>query len=106
VAVQHRLPVTFLVLNDRSYGMVRHGQRLSGAESIACELAPVAFHEVARACGAAGLRVHDLAELGQVPETYLSDDTLGPCLIDAIVDREAVPPMGDRVVALSNGKPR
>lgn len=106
VAVQHRLPVTFLVLNDHCYGMVRHGQRLSGAESIACELAPVAFHEVARACGADGLRVHDLCELGQVPETYLSDDTMGPCLIDAIVDREAIPPMGDRVLALRNGKPR
>jgi acetolactate synthase-1/2/3 large subunit len=106
VAVQHRLPVTFLVLNDRSYGMVRHGQRLSGAETIACELAPVAFHDVARACGAAGIRVQDLRELGQVPESYLSDDTMGPCLIDAIVDREAVPPMAERVRALSNGKPR
>lgn len=106
VAVQHHLPVTFLVLNDYSYGMVRHGQRLSGAESIACELAPVAFHEVARACGAAGVRVHDLRELGQVPETYLGDDAMGPCLIDAIIDREAIPPMGDRVRALSNGKPR
>jgi hypothetical protein len=31
---------------------------------------------------------------------------MGPCLIDAIVDREAVPPMGDRVRALGNGKPR
>ena len=106
VAVEHRLPVTFLVLNDHSYGMVRHGQRLSGAESIACELPPIAFHEVARACGAAGIRVQDLHELELVPEIYSSDDTAGPCLIDAIIDRDAVPPMAERVRALSNGRPR
>jgi acetolactate synthase-1/2/3 large subunit len=105
VAVQHRLPVTFVVLNDRSYGMVRHGQRLSGAETIACELAPVAFHEVAHACGAAGLRVTHLRELTLVPASYLNDDALGPCLVDVIIDRDAVPPMADRVRALDNGKP-
>src|SRR5690606_28066993 len=34
VAAQQKLPVVFLVLNDSAMGMVMHGQRLGGQESI------------------------------------------------------------------------
>ncbi|MEZ5482828.1 MAG: thiamine pyrophosphate-binding protein [Porticoccaceae bacterium] len=39
VAVEHKLPVVFVVLNDSGYGMVRHGQRLTGAEQIGVDIA-------------------------------------------------------------------
>jgi acetolactate synthase-1/2/3 large subunit len=103
VAVEHKLPVTYIILNDSSLGMVRHGQRLAGAESIAHEIAPVRFDRVAEACGARGMRVERLGDLAQVPSAWIDDDRGGPCVIDVRIDRDAVPPIGDRVQGLAVG---
>lgn len=106
VAVGEQLPVTYVVLNDSGLGMVRHGQRLAGAEDIAHEIAPVRFDELARACGAQGFRVETLAELRALERCWLRDDAGGPCVIDVCIDREAVPPMAERVRGLAAGVPR
>jgi acetolactate synthase-1/2/3 large subunit len=106
VAVERNLPVTYVVLNDAGLGMVRHGQRLSGAESIAHEIPRVNFDDLARACGAAGIRVNTLADLRDVPARFLEDDQAGPCIIDVRIDRVAVPPIGDRVMGLAGGVPK
>ena len=106
VAVEQSLPVTYLVLNDAGLGMVRHGQELGRAESIAHEIAPVRFDQIARACGAAGFRVERLSELEQITRQWLESDDGGPAVIDVVIDREAVPPMADRVAALANGSPK
>lgn len=105
MAVQLQLPVTYVVLNDRGFGMVRHGQRLAGAPSIAHEIAPVRFDGLARAVGASAFRVRSRRELADVPRWFLSSDSGGPCLIDVEIDREAVPPMADRVMGLASGVP-
>ena len=106
VAVDQCLPVTYLVLNDSGLGMVRHGQRLAGAEAIAHDIAPVRFDLLARACGAEGVRVQSFADLVRLDRRWLCDDTAGPCVIDVCIDREAVPPMADRVRGLAAGVPR
>ena len=106
VAVERNLPVTYVVLNDAGLGMVRHGQRLSGAESIAHAIAPVRFDQIAQACGAFGIRVAGLADLASVPREWLESDAGGPCLIDVQIDRDAVPPMADRVLGLATGVPK
>lgn len=49
VAVEHKLPVVFIILNDSSLGMVRHGQELGGAESIGHNIAKVNFAMIAEA---------------------------------------------------------
>jgi acetolactate synthase-1/2/3 large subunit len=106
VAVQHRLPVTFVVLNDACYGMVRHGQQLSGAEPIGFELGHVAFDRLAQACGAGGLRVETEQDLNALPDACFMDDASGPWVIDVSIDRDAVSPMVERVrglKALSGG---
>ena len=105
VAVEQQLPVTYVVLNDCGLGMVRHGQLLGGAESIAHEITPVRFDELARACGAWGLRVESLAELESLDRGWLGSDEGGPCVIDVNIDRAAVPPMADRVRGLAAGVP-
>ena len=51
VAIQEKLPVVFVVLNDSCYGMVRHGQSLTGAEPIGCELPEIDFAAFARSMG-------------------------------------------------------
>jgi acetolactate synthase I/II/III large subunit len=106
VAVQENLPVTYIVLNDAGLGMVKHGQRLAGAPSIAHEIGNIRFDLIARGCGAAGYRVESLEELRELPRAFLQSHERGPCVIDVVIDREAVPPMMDRVVGLQSGIPK
>ena len=106
VAVEHKLPITYVVLNDSSLGMVRHGQKLAGAEPIAHDIPVVRFDRLARACGARGMRVADLSQLSRVPRCWLASDKGGPALIDVRIDPSAVPPMADRVRGLAVGVPK
>jgi acetolactate synthase-1/2/3 large subunit len=106
VAVEQRLPITYLILNDSGLGMVKHGQRLSGAEPVAFEIAPVRFDLLGRACGAAGIRVETEADLALLSRDWFESDEGGPCVIDVRIDPEAVPPMGDRVRGLQAGVPK
>jgi acetolactate synthase-1/2/3 large subunit len=101
VAVEQRLPITYVILNDEGLGMVRHGQRMAGAASIAHSITPVRFDRLAEACGAPGARIETAAELRRVPRAWLEDDRMGPCVLDVCIDREAVPPMVDRVLGLA-----
>jgi acetolactate synthase-1/2/3 large subunit len=106
VAVQANLPVTYIVLNDAGLGMVKHGQRLAGAPSIAHEIGQVRFDLIAEGCGAPGFRVTCLDDFARIPRTFFESNDGGPCLIDVIIDGEAVPPMMDRVVGLQTGIPK
>jgi len=106
VAVDQQLPVTYVVLNDAGLGMVRHGQRLAGARSIANDITPVRFDEIARACGSQGIRVESASDLEAISSAWFSDDAGGPVVIDVRIDREAVPPMAERVRGLQAGMPQ
>jgi acetolactate synthase-1/2/3 large subunit len=96
VAVQHQLPVIFMVLNDGAYGMVMHGQRLGGAEPVGWELTQVDYAALARAMGVKSLVIHSTHELVDLDYQALSRHP-GPTLIDVRLDREEVPPMAQRV---------
>ncbi|MGS2724550.1 thiamine pyrophosphate-binding protein [Porticoccus sp. GXU_MW_L64] len=99
VAVQEELPVIFVVLNDSAYGMVYHGQKLTGGEPIGSELPFVNFATAAKAMGADGYVIHS-------PEDLLSLDIDKICkqgkptLLDVRIDPEEVPPIGMRTDAL------
>ncbi|MHB8473013.1 MAG: thiamine pyrophosphate-binding protein [Gammaproteobacteria bacterium] len=99
VAVSERLPVIFVVLNDAALGMVKHGQRLAGAEPIGYELPPVDFCAMAHAMGVNAYTVRSPAEL-----LALDIDAIcaraGPTLLDVHIDAEEVPPMGVRMQGL------
>jgi acetolactate synthase-1/2/3 large subunit len=103
VAVQHRLPVIFVVMNDQALGMVKHGQRLGGGEPIGYELPPVDFAGVARAMGA---QAHTILE----PDDFASLDMAaicnagGPTLLDVHIDPEEVPPIQARMKVLRADK--
>jgi acetolactate synthase-1/2/3 large subunit len=106
VAVEQRLPITYVILNDASLGMVRHGQILAGAEPIAHTLPLVRFDRLAQACGAAGMRIASTSELDRIPVSWLESDLDGPAVIDVWIDGSAVPPMIDRVRGLAGGAAR
>ncbi|MFB6235094.1 MAG: thiamine pyrophosphate-binding protein [Halopenitus sp.] len=83
-AVERRLPITVVVLNDTSLGMVRQMDETAGIAGV--EFHDTDFVRVAEAFGAEGVRVETPAELGE----QLADGPVGdvPLVIDARIDRD------------------
>lgn len=100
VAAQHQLPVVFLILNDAAMGMVMHGQRMGQQESIGWQLNTVNYAALAQAMGVDGIVIESPAELDAIDFNALFNKN-GPTLIDVRIDRNEVPPMGDRVKGLA-----
>ena len=99
VAVQEKLPVIFVILNDASLGMVKHGQRLAGAEPIGFELPEIDYCAYAKAMGAAGYTIRSPQDLLDLDVGEICKRG-GPTLLDVRIDREEVPPMKSRIRAL------
>lgn len=99
VAVAEQLPVVFVILNDQALGMVKFGQRLSGAEPAAYALPLIDFAAVARAMGARGYTVRTAEDLADIDVAALWD-TPGPVLLDVHIDPEEIPPIGSRIRTL------
>jgi acetolactate synthase-1/2/3 large subunit len=100
VALQENLSVLFVVLNDSSLGMIRHGQQLGGAEQIGHELPSVNFAQMAQAMGIEAYRIETMADLEQLDIPHLLSKS-APCLLDVLIDGDEVPPMGARMKVLT-----
>ncbi len=100
VALQHSLNVLFVVLNDSSLGMVRHGQKLSGGESIGHELPQINFAMMAQAMGVKSYRIENMDDLMALNIPLLVSQNK-PCLLDVVIDGDEVPPMGSRMKVLT-----
>ncbi|MEC5396566.1 thiamine pyrophosphate-binding protein [Uliginosibacterium sp. H1] len=103
VALAEELSVAYVILNDSSLGMVRHGQRLAQAESIGHKLPSTNFAAMARAMG---VRAYNIDTYAELLEFNLADALAkpGPCLIDVRIDPEEVPPITMRLAALGTAK--
>jgi len=95
VAIQEKLPVVFIVLNDSAYGMVRHGQQKTGAESIGHQLPQIDFAAFAEAMGVPGYVIQSPSDLQKVNAAQICRRN-GPSLLDVRIDREECPPIGLR----------
>lgn len=104
VAVAEQLPIIFVILNDRALGMVKHGQRLTGAEQVGYEIPPVDFCQMAKAMGANAYTINDPEDLELIDFQGLCA-CVRPTLLDVHVDPNEVPPMGMRVKALTKSSP-
>ncbi|MBI4986430.1 MAG: thiamine pyrophosphate-binding protein [Rhodocyclales bacterium] len=100
VAASEQLCVLFVVLNDGALGMVKHGQRLTGAEAIAFELPQVDFRLMAQAMGVPGHVVATAADLAALDFDAIFRRR-GPTLLDVRVNPEAVPPLNVRIKSLT-----
>lgn len=99
VAVQMKLPVVYVILNDSAYGMVRHGQLSGSAEQVGWELPTIDYAAMANAVGARGVRVRDYSDLEALDYTaYLNSDR--PTVIDIEIDADSEPPMSERLRVL------
>ncbi|WP_444994284.1 thiamine pyrophosphate-binding protein [Aliikangiella sp. IMCC44359] len=101
VALQHQLPVIFVVLNDGALGMVKHGQKLGNAEEVGFELPEINYAKMAEAMGIMGITVATPAELNNIDWRELGKRN-APTLINLIIDPNEVPPMGQRVKGLGD----
>jgi acetolactate synthase-1/2/3 large subunit len=101
VAVAERQTVIFVVLNDRALGMVKHGQRLAGAEQIGCDLPPTDFAAMARAMGADGYTIRSPEDFAQLDVAAICARK-GPTLLDVLIDPDEVPPMNVRMRVLAS----
>jgi acetolactate synthase I/II/III large subunit len=99
VAVQEKLPVIFVILNDAALGMVKHGQRLATAEPIGFELPEIDYCAYAKAMGAAGYIIRSPQDLSDLDVSEICKRG-GPTLLDVRIDREEVPPIGIRIKVL------
>lgn len=100
VAKQQKLPIVYVVLNDSVLGMVMHGQRLGGAQQVGYELGEVDFAMMAQSMGIEGITVDSIEALESLDYKKLFAKD-GPTLIDVRIDKEAIPPMADRVKGIA-----
>ncbi len=103
-AVEQKLPIVWVVLNNNGHGMVHQGDKLMRGR----DLGASRFHRqvesagVARSLGARGVQVTSPGELRQaLAEALLQTDT--PTVIDAVIDPdELAPTLARRVETLAN----
>lgn len=99
VAVEEKLAIVFIVMNDSALGMVRHGQALSGAESVANVLPKVNFCMMAEAMGADAFVIDDDAMFEQCLQSVF-ESLSGPVLLDVRVNQNIAAPIGMRIESL------
>lgn len=99
VALTEKLSVVFVILNDAALGMVKHGQRLAGAEQIGFELPAVDFRLLAESMGIPGHVIRTAEDFDSLDLDAILRNP-GPIVLDVRIDGEEVPPMGLRMKTL------
>ncbi|MCF6235438.1 MAG: thiamine pyrophosphate-binding protein [Gammaproteobacteria bacterium] len=91
VAVEEKLNITFILLNDRELGMIKHGQKIVGIEETSCELPTVNYCQIAKAIGAQAFEVSSADDLAALDIQAICRYP-GPTLIDVHIDPDELPP--------------
>jgi pyruvate dehydrogenase (quinone) len=90
-AVKYALPIKVIVIKNNSLGQIKWEQiAFLGNPEFACDLFPIDFAAVARACGATGFTIVDPSQCGAILDEALTAP--GPVVIEAVVDTNE-PPM-------------
>jgi pyruvate dehydrogenase (quinone)/pyruvate oxidase len=89
-AAKYSLNVKIVVLKNNSLGQIKWEQMaFLGNPEFGCELQPIDYAAVARACGIAGFTVAEPARCGAVLREAFA--TVGPALVEAVVDGNEPP---------------
>jgi pyruvate dehydrogenase (quinone)/pyruvate oxidase len=93
--VKYKLPVKIVVVKNNSLGQIKWEQMVFlGNPEFGCELEPIDFAGVARACGVAGYTIEDPEQCGAILDRALAEP--GPAVIEAVVDPHE-PPMPPKI---------
>jgi pyruvate dehydrogenase (quinone) len=88
--VKYKLNVKVVVIKNNSLGQIKWEQMaFLGNPEFGCELQPIDFPGIARACGATGFTIDDPAKCADTLRQALS--VPGPVLIEAVVDPNEPP---------------
>ncbi|MGH9857562.1 MAG: thiamine pyrophosphate-dependent enzyme, partial [Acidobacteriota bacterium] len=94
-AVKYNLPIKVVVIKNNTLGQIKWEQMVFlGNPEYGCELQPIDFAAIARACGGTGFTVDDPEKCGAVLDQALAAS--GPVLVEAIVDPYE-PPMPAKI---------
>jgi len=90
---KYQLPVKIIIFKNNTFGMIKWEQIVfEGNPEYGVELHPIDFAAFARSCGVAGFTLDDPAQAQTVIRQALR--TLGPAVIDAVVDPYEAPMPG------------
>jgi acetolactate synthase-1/2/3 large subunit len=88
-AVEHNVPVIWIIFNDGEFKLIKAYQLLDYGESGLVEFQNPDYAAYAKACGASGYRIETLGEFEAAYAEALAGNR--PALIDAKVTRRALP---------------
>jgi acetolactate synthase-1/2/3 large subunit len=98
-AIQEKLPVIFVILNDAALGTVKHGQQLAGAELIGFDLPKIDFVTYAKSMGAEAHAINSPADMSKLDIASLCNRD-GPTVLDVHIDPDEIPPLEERIKML------
>jgi acetolactate synthase I/II/III large subunit len=93
VAVEQKLPVIFVVLIDRAYGMIKHSLRRTGNEPVDLPIPPISFCAMAKSTGANAFAIRNSEDFEKLDFHSLCRAS-GPTLLEIHIDPEEAPPLG------------
>lgn len=99
-AVENRLPIIWIVINNKGHGMVYHGERVQfGGKFVSSRFrVPLDIAAIAQGLGAQTFRVEKPEDIAKSLRAALS--ATGPVVLDVQIDPEELPPMRLRIEAL------
>src|SRR5213075_2465987 len=72
-AVKYKLPIKIIIIKNNTLGQIKWEQMVFlGNPEYACDLNPIDFAAVARACGGTGFHIEDPSECGRILDEALS----------------------------------
>ncbi len=94
---KYKLPVKVIVFKNNTLGQIKWEQMvMEGNPEFGCDLHPIDFAAVARACGIAGFMLDDPQKAeNTVAEVFR---TPGPALLEAVIDKDEPPLPGNITV--------
>jgi len=93
VAVEQKLPVIFVVLIDKAYGMIKHSLRRTAGEHADLAIPPIDFCEMARSIGANAFAIRNPEDFDKIDYQALCRASV-PTLLEIHIDPEEPPPLG------------
>jgi acetolactate synthase I/II/III large subunit len=92
VAVEQSLPVIFVVLIDRAYGMIKHALRQKSKEGVDLAIPHIDFCQMAKAVGAHAIAIQHPKDFEKLDYQALRSKK-GPTLVEIYIDPEEAPPL-------------
>jgi acetolactate synthase-1/2/3 large subunit len=89
-AVEHKVPVTWIIFNNGEYGIIKMMQKRNFNYEAFNNFLNPDFAAYAHACGALGFRVEKLEDFSPAFKEALASNR--PSLIDVVVDPDIYPP--------------